>query len=49
MRAGCETTSKGLSLEGSVIEGMVRLLGADITGPLSCRNAKLTGTDGPPA
>ena len=38
--------TKELDLGGSAFEGVVRLLGADITGQLSFRGAKLTGTDG---
>jgi hypothetical protein len=37
--------TKGLDLGGSAFEGVVRLLGADITGQLSLRSAKLTGTN----
>ena len=37
--------TKGLDLGGSAFEGVVRLLGAEITGQLSFRGAKLTGTD----
>jgi hypothetical protein len=37
--------TKGLDLRGSTFEGEVRLLGSDITGQLTCRGAKLTGTD----
>jgi hypothetical protein len=37
--------AKGLDLRGSAFEGVVRLLGADITGQLSLRSAKLTGTN----
>jgi hypothetical protein len=38
--------TKELDLGGSTFEGVVRLLGTDITGSLTCRGAKLTGTDG---
>jgi hypothetical protein len=37
--------TKELDLSGSTFEGVVRLLDADITGQLACRDAKLTGTD----
>jgi hypothetical protein len=37
--------TKELELGGSLFEGVVRLVDADITGPLSCRGAKLTATN----
>jgi hypothetical protein len=38
--------TKGLDLEGSAFEGVVRLPNTDITGQLSFSGAKLIGTDG---
>jgi hypothetical protein len=38
--------TKGLDLNGSVFEGVVWLLSADIGGELNCKGAQLTGTDG---
>jgi hypothetical protein len=37
--------TKELDLSGSVFEGVVWLLGADIAGELCCKGAQLTGTD----